>query len=100
MKLAFHRLADRELTDVFHYYEARSEGLGVEFLDEFQRLTRPLLAHPRSAPVVSKIDDIVVRKKILDRFPYGVFFTFDEETLWILAVGHQKRRPDYWISRV
>ncbi len=99
MKLVFHRLAERELTDAFWYYEDRSDGLGARFLNQAQRAARYLLRFPRSAPVARRIGDVTVRKRVLDRFPYDLFYTFDDDVLSILAVAHQKRRPDYWIER-
>ena len=46
-----------------------------------------------------RFGDVTVRKRALDRFPYDLFYSFDENLLSILAVAHQKRRPDYWIER-
>jgi len=100
MKIIFHRLAERELTDAFWYYEDRSDGLGSSFLDHVQRSARLLLSFPRSAPLVRQVGDVSIRKRALPKFPYDLFFTFDEDSLFILAVAHQKRRPYYWIERV
>ncbi len=99
MKLVLHRFAEREMEDAFWTYEDQSDGLGTLFLDQVQRSARYLLTFPRSAPVARRIGDIVVRKRVLQRFPYDLFYTFDEEVLSILAIAHQKRRPEYWIDR-
>ena len=99
MKLILHRLAEREMEDAFWTYEDRSEGLGTTFLDQLQRSARHLLTFPKSAPVVRRAGDVTVRKRVLARFPYDLFYTFDEDALWILAIAHQKRRPGYWIKR-
>jgi plasmid stabilization system protein ParE len=100
MKIVLHRLADRELSEAFWYYEGQSDGLGIEFLNEFQRSSRKLLAFPQSAPIIRRIGGVTVRKKVLRRFPYDLFYTCDEDFLSILAIGHQKQRPGYWIGRV
>ncbi len=100
MKLILHRLAEREMEDVFWTYEDQSDGLGTLFLDQVQRSARYLLTFPRSAPVARRIGDVAVRKRVLQRFPYDLFYTFDEDALSILAIAHQKRRPGYWIARV
>ncbi len=100
MKLVLHRLAEREMEDAFWTYEDQSDGRGTTFLDQVQRSARHLLTFPRSAPVARQIGDITVRKRVLARFPYDLFYTFDEDALSILAIAHQKRRPGYWIARV
>lgn len=32
-------------------------------------------------------------------FPYYITYVVRESTLWILAVAHGQRKPDYWIER-
>jgi len=40
------------------------------------------------------------RKVALRRFPYNVFYrTAAEETIVVVAVAHQRRRPYYWRGR-
>jgi hypothetical protein len=34
------------------------------------------------------------------RFPFNIFYLPGESEIVIVAVAHQKRRPDYWFSRV
>ncbi len=99
MKLVLHRFAEREMEDAFWTYEGRSDGLGTRFLDQVQRSARYLLTFPKSAPVARRIGGVTIRKRVLDRFPYDLFYTFDEDFLSILAIAHQKRRPGYWIER-
>ena len=41
-----------------------------------------------------------VRRKSLARFPYSVLYTVDPDVLYIVAVAHQKRRPNYWLRRL
>jgi hypothetical protein len=31
--------------------------------------------------------------------PVQLFYTEREEYVWVIAVAHQKRRPDYWVGR-
>lgn len=42
-----------------------------------------------------------MRKVQLKRFSeYGLIYTVIEDTFWIVAVAHAKRRPGYWIARL
>jgi toxin ParE1/3/4 len=33
------------------------------------------------------------------RFPYLIFYTELEEVIWVIAIGHGKRKPNYWKER-
>jgi hypothetical protein len=41
-----------------------------------------------------------VRAKVLDRFPYTLMYTVNDDELFIVAVAHQSRRPTYWADRL
>jgi plasmid stabilization system protein ParE len=40
-----------------------------------------------------------VRRALLRRFPYAVFFKNHEEVVIVIAVLHMRRDPDAWKSR-
>lgn len=88
------------MEDAFWTYEDKTDGLGTIFLDQVQRSARHLLTFPKSAPIVRRVGGVAVRKRVLQRFPYDLFYTFDEDMLSILAIAHQKRRPGYWVARM
>ena len=96
MRLTFHRDADAEVTEAAHYYEMQIEDLGVAFLDELDAALERIEAHPQAAPLVGK----EVRRAVLRRFPYSVFYVIEPDRIRIIAVGHQKRRPNYWRGRL
>ena len=39
------------------------------------------------------------RKLRLNRFPYTLHYRADAESIWIVAVANQRRRPGYWGDR-
>lgn len=42
-----------------------------------------------------------MRKLQLHRFSeYGLVYTVANDTFWIVAVAHAKRRPGYWTGRL
>jgi len=95
MKVRFHRLARAELGESALYYEGECAGLGGEFLDAVQRAVGFLKEHPEGAPVVS----IDLRRKLLDRFPYGLIYAVEGAEIFVLAVANLRRRPFYWKGR-
>ena len=46
------------------------------------------------------IHPIGVRRKVMQRFPYNLLHTVDPDVLFIVAIAHQKRRPEYWLKRL
>ena len=93
--VTFHRLAGLEVQEGAAYYGDVGDGLGAAFIDEIERAARALMEHPESGPVVRD----PVRKKVIRRFPYTLFYTVRPGEVRVLAVGHQKRRPFYWARR-
>ncbi len=71
-------------------------GLGREFRREVEATTARLREHPRVWPQHSVSG---TRRARIRRFPYTIFFLELEATLWIIAVAHNRRRPNYWAGR-
>jgi len=92
----FNPLAERELAEAIKYYDEQKAGLGREFLEEVRRAVLFLAKYPEAAPQVRGS----IRRFILPRFPYSLLYrTLETGRFRILAVAHQKRRPDYWVGR-
>lgn len=96
MRLEFHPQAELEFIEAAAFYEAQVPGLGARFGAEVRRMTDLLLQRPEmGAPV-----DPDLRKFVLSRFPFTLFYSVSGEVLRIVVVAHQSRRPDYWRARI
>ncbi len=51
--------------------------------------------HPDASPVVHR----QIRRALLRRFPYGVFYLLEDTRILVLAVFHAKRSPALWKKR-
>jgi toxin ParE1/3/4 len=91
----FHRAAERELAAAMEVGEERGTGLGDDLLDEVERVVALLCEFP---DLGERLDD-KRRRFPLRRFPFGIIFRVDGETLRILAVAHRRQRPGYWRKR-
>jgi len=95
MKLEFHPEAELELIEAAAYYELQVSGLGERFEATVRRATDLLLEKPEiGAPA-----DDVLRKFVLNRFPFTLYYSVTADILRIEVVAHQSRRPGYWRSR-
>ena len=84
--------AARELEEAALNYEAASEGLGVDFMAEFDRAMELVIAMPHAwLPV-----DAEYRRYLLRRFPYALIYRLDGSLVIVTSVFHQHRRPDSW----
>ena len=88
--------ADEEMTEAAIFYEGRAKGLGTEFLDDLQRAVDKILNNPESGQLILEN----FRRSILSRFPFSLIYTIEPESILIIAVAHQRRRPDYWKERI
>ena len=97
-KIAFHPAARAELLEAAEHYEEQASGLGEQFIDEVERAVRFIEEHPGLG---FSIDDRgELRRWTLRRFPYHVIYRTAFETLYILAIAHQRKRPGYWRARL
>ncbi len=96
MKVRLLAVARQELDDAVAWYNEQAAGLGREFLDEIDRAVRRVAAFPMSCPKI----ELGVRRCLLARFPYGLIFGVDGETLVVVAVAHLHREPRYWVDRL
>ena len=95
MKLTFHPDADAEFFESIEYYEQCEIGLGQDFSIEVYSAVQIILNHPIAWPIIE--DD--VRRCLINRFPFGILYSIEENEIFILAVMNQHRNPDYWKYR-
>jgi toxin ParE1/3/4 len=92
----FHRLAREELEKAVEYYERHRSGLGLDLQTEVEAAVRRIAQNPLTGALYKKTR---CRHCLVRRFPYVVFYREFGDTVWIVAVAHGKRRPDYWSRR-
>jgi len=96
MNVLFHPDAELEFNEAIDYYEGVAYGLGLDFSIEIANAIARIVAFPQAWPVVE--DDI--RRALVKRFPYGVLYSEDQENIYIVAVMHLHRNPEYWKQRI
>ena len=68
-----HREAEGDLYVAATFYDDRLPGLGIDFLDRFERAVEEILEYPLACPLWPDIPpDFMIRRKLLVRFPYGL----------------------------
>jgi toxin ParE1/3/4 len=94
--VTFHSEASEEMQGAALYYEERQPGLGHALLDEIENARERIQTYPGIGAVHSSAG---LRRYVLQRFPYAVFYLELPDVIWIAAVAHTSRRPGYWRHR-
>ena len=92
----FHPAAEEEFAVSSDYYFAVNPRFEVEFLDIAYEASGHICRNPKSCPLV--ID--TVRRKVLNKFPYSIFYIERPSIILIIAIAQHKRRPFYWTTRI
>jgi plasmid stabilization system protein ParE len=87
--------ARTEIATAYAWYEEQAPGLGAEFLRALDAVLQRLAREPALYAVVHGR----VRRALLRRFPYGVFYAEAGEAVVVLAVVHAHRHPRHWPGR-
>lgn len=97
MTFEFHPEALVEYEEAAVWYEERRSRLGIEFIDVVEAAISAILEAPGK---YQQVED-GVRVFRLKRFPFYVFYRHDAQAdhIRVVAVMHQKRRPEYWRER-
>jgi toxin ParE1/3/4 len=93
------RLRPEALSDLrhaFRWYDDRSQGLGEAFLISFEACLSRIQHMPLLYPEVWR----QIRKALLRRFPYQVFYVVGETEIEVIAVFHAMQHPRRWRRRV
>lgn len=87
--------AQAEIVEAHQWYEDKAEGLGAEFVRAVDACFASIERNPTAYAVVHK----QVRRALLRRFPYGIFYLVEGETIVVLACFHGSRDPKQWQRR-
>jgi len=83
--------ATAELQDALARYESIESGLGIRFKQEVKAAVAWITVHiemPRIRPGG-------YRRVNLQVFPYYLAYVIESGTIWILAIAHSARNPEY-----
>ncbi len=96
MRIEYHPAVETELREIIQYYNGCCDRLGNDFLNEFEMQVLNIASNPLQWAEVER----GVRRALLRRFPYMVYFRIvSEDLLRITVVKHQRRHPMLGLKR-
>ena len=96
MKVEFLPEADEEFREAARYYESEAAGVGLSFIAVVHKAVDEIVEFP----LVTQVQRAGIRKKVLRHFSYNLFYTIEVDAIVIVAVAHQRKRPNYWRARL
>ena len=97
MSYFFHPAAEAEHLESVAFYESKQPGLGAVYLAEFENVMKRVCEGPDRYPIEMEPD---IRRILMNRFPFSVLYREKDGIVQVLAVAHQRRRPQYWLGRL
>ena len=95
MKTIILQQAYEELNDAVEYYEEEQYGLGLRMMEEVDKHVHWILKNS----TIPRVRKGGYRRVNLKTFPYYIAYIVHKNTLWLLAIAHGHRKPEYWIKR-
>ena len=95
MQLEILEHAKLEIDDGHDFYNLQQTHLGETFKLDVKNCIDRIIKLPTLYPL--SVDNI--RRSLLHRFPYSVFYAIEENKIIIISVAHQSRRPFYWVEK-
>ena len=91
MTLKISQLAFFEIEDAKEYYNLQNSTLGDTFKNDIKRSIESIKKFPNLYPNITND----MRRCVLHRFPYSIFYAITDNTILILSVAHPHRKPFY-----
>jgi len=91
----FRPLARDDVDNAISWYGGERPALALAFTESLDTVVARISETPLQFPVVYG----EVRRALLGRFPYAVFFVLARDEVHVVAVVHLHRSPDTWKDR-
>lgn len=89
-RIEVRRLAEIELAEAAEWYSVQRPGVGDEFLEQVLKDSQAIAEAPQRWPVYIP----GVRRYVMSRFPFLIYYKVEAETVVILRVVHGSRDPE------
>ncbi|MGP8217666.1 MAG: type II toxin-antitoxin system RelE/ParE family toxin [Bacteroidia bacterium] len=83
--------AEKQAKEAHDWYEEKITGLGNDFLTCLDACISSIIRNPKIYQKKYK----KIRMAIVDKFPYGIYYVVEGNSIIIFAVLHFSRNPKY-----
>jgi plasmid stabilization system protein ParE len=94
-RVLFKPLARAEIEEAYAWYDASAPAVAKDFLAEVGRVEQVLTFNPLLYPRV----DAEIRRAVLSRFPYSLYYLVEADAVLVLSCFHHHRDPQTRVRR-
>ena len=87
--------AENDIEEAAFWYESQVDGLGHDFVDIVSEALENIRQKPYAYPQLYR----ATRRLLINRFPFGVYYIIDKDSVIVIAVMHSSRDPRRWKER-
>ena len=88
--------AKEDLREARRWYERKQKGLGNKFLSTVNDTLADIRRLPKGGLEVSP----GVRRRLLRKYPYAIYYWPSDDRIVVLVVIHTSRDPRIWRNRI
>ena len=88
--------AEIEFSESVTYYESKESGLGIRFRDEAEAVVNWIVKNPE----IPRLRPKGYRWVNFPVFQHYVAYIIRGDIIWIVAIVHAHRRPEFWLERL
>lgn len=96
MKIKVSLAAEKDIADGAIFYHKINEALSHKFMNEIENSFKRINQFSSGYPEFS----LNTRRCLCEKFPYGVIYEIENDTITILGDMHLKRHPEHWKNRL
>lgn len=86
------KFAYNEMEESKDYYNLQKDNFGLDFKSDVFKAIKNIASNPNLYPIISNN----IRRCLLHRFPFSIFYSIVENRVVILSIAHQHRKPNHW----
>ncbi len=94
-KIELSEKAELDFDNSYLYYAEESEKVAENFYQHINSAFENIAKNPYAFQIVLG----AIRRYILKRFPFIVYYRIIEQTIQIIAIFHVSRNPEIWKQR-
>ncbi len=94
-ELIFHPDVAIEVKSSYQWYQKQANGLGEDFIHELESAYDAIEELPETWPKFQR----GFRRFLLSKFPFSIIYRSEKISLYVVAVMHNSRNPNYWLER-
>lgn len=95
-ELTSHPEVSQELDDQLAWLSRKTLWMAARFADAYAEALRVLATQPTRGHLIWKD----YRRYNIPRFPHALIYRAHENTVYLMALMHERRHPDYWKARI